>query len=168
MLLLLWPQNCGLASFAIFLKTPCARRCWNFVTIIMDSHTSYLVDVGHDWLPEPGHHMAHPASFGAFVCVWLPYSHHLADDANYSNLRWLWVFFLLVLFCLLVFSHICHQTMGYVHSKATVVGMPTWWLGWTCPTLPWEPWTCLSNLCSYLPPGMIVVSLQVDHKLVCS
>ena len=103
-----------------------------------------------------------------FAYVWLSYSHHLADDANYSNLRWLWVFFLLVLFCLLVFSHVFHQTVGYVHSQATVVGMPTWWLGWMCPTLPWEPWTCLSNLCSYLPPGMIVVSLQDDHKLVCS
>ena len=91
----------------------------------MDSHTSYLVDVGRDWLPEPDRHMAHPASFGAFACVWLHYSHHLADDANYSNLRWLWVFFLLVLFCLLVFSHVCHQTVGYVHSKATIVGMPT-------------------------------------------
>ena len=55
----------------------------------MDNHTSYLVDVGRDWLPEPDRHMAHPASFGAFACVWLPYSHHLADDANYSNLRWL-------------------------------------------------------------------------------
>jgi len=103
-----------------------------------------------------------------FAYVWLPYSHHLADDANYSNLRWLWVFFLLVLFCLLVFSHVFHQTVGYVHSQATVVGMPTWWLGWTFPTLPWEPWTCLSNLCSYLPLGMIAVSLQDDHKLVCS
>ena len=74
----------------------------------MDNHTSYLVDVGHDWLPEPDRHMAHPTSFGAFTYVWLPYSHHLADDANYSNLRWLWVFFLLALFCLLVFSHVCH------------------------------------------------------------
>ena len=91
----------------------------------MDNHTSYLVDVGHDWLPELDYHMAHPTSFGALAYVWLPYSHHLADDANYINLRWLWVFFMLVLFCLLVFSHVCHQTVGYVHSKATVVGMPT-------------------------------------------
>ena len=81
----------------------------------------------------------------------------MADDANYSNLRWLWVFFLLVLFCLLMLSHVFHQTVGYVHSQATVVGMPTGWLGWTCPTLPWESWTCLSNLCSYLPPRMIAV-----------
>jgi len=91
----------------------------------MDSHTSYLVDVGHDWLPKPDRHMAHLLSFGAFACVWLLYSYHLANDANYSNLMWLWVFFLLVFSCLLVFSHVCHQTMGYVHSKATVVGMPT-------------------------------------------
>ena len=84
-------------------------------------------------------------------------SSFLANDANYSNLRWLWVFFLLLLYCLLMFSHVFHQTVGYVHSQATIVGMPTGWLGWTCPTLPWESWTCLSNLCSYLPPRMIVV-----------
>ena len=90
----------------------------------------------------------------------------MTDDANYSNLRWLWVFFMLLLYCLLVFSHVCHQTVGYVHSQVIVVGIPTGWLGWTCHTLPWEPWTCLSNLCSYLPPRMIAVSLQDDHKLV--
>ena len=63
-------------------------------------------------------------------------------------------------YCLIVFSHVCHQTVGYVYSQATVVGMPTRWLGWTCPTLPWQPWTCLSNLCSYLPPRMIAVYIS--------
>jgi len=47
------------------------------------------------------------------------------NDVNYSNLRWLWVLFLLVLFYLLVLSHVFHQTVGYVHSQVTVVGMPT-------------------------------------------
>jgi len=76
----------------------------------------------------------HPSGSSSAVASLVP----SADDANYSNLRWLWVFFLLVLFCLLVLSHVFHQTVGYVHSQATVVGMPTGWLGWTCPTLPWE------------------------------
>ena len=30
---------------------------------------------GRDWLPEPDCHLIHPVSFGAFVCVWLLYSH---------------------------------------------------------------------------------------------
>jgi len=106
----------------------------------------------------------HPSGSSSAIASLVP----SADDANYSNLRWLWVFFLLVFFCLLVLSHVFLPIVGYVHSQATVLGMPTWWLGWTCPMLPWELWTCLNNFCSYLSPGMIAVSLQDNHKLVCN
>ena len=44
------------------------------------------VHKGRDWFSEPGRHLAHPAYFGAFGCVWLPYSHLSSASSRVDSL----------------------------------------------------------------------------------
>ena len=44
----------------------------------------HFAHLGRDWLPEPGRHLAHPVSFGAFAYVWLPYS-HLSPASSHAD-----------------------------------------------------------------------------------